>query len=158
MIANAPPPSNTSSTPTLSVQGVLGTSLLPVCGNGVCEAGERPDLTTGAGCGQDCPYPVATCGAVGGAVCNGAGACIATPSGGQCACRTSQGYTGTLCGSAAPKPSMSTESILLIIVCVVLAGVLGVVAFMVIKLRRLNVNPSAYNELQGKYNELGMMS
>jgi hypothetical protein len=53
---------------------------------------------------------------------------------------------------------MSTESILLIIVCIVLAGVLGVVAFMVIKLRRLNVNPGAYNELQGKYNELGMMS
>ena len=45
---------------------------------------------------------------------------------------------------------MSVESVLLIIVCLILAGVLSVVGFMFLKLRRLQVDPAAYDELQGR--------
>ena len=53
--------------------------------------------------------------------------------------------------SAAIKASgLGVESILLIIVCIVLAGVLGLIGFMFLKLRRLQVDPAAYDDLQGR--------
>jgi hypothetical protein len=112
----------------------------------------RVQLPSIAGCPLECRAPADA------AVCSAHGVCGYNTDASKSQCYCFDGYTGALCGAAAPKASMSTESILLIIVCIVLAGVLGVVAFMVIKLRRLNVNPGADNELQGKYNELGMMS
>ena len=107
----------------------------------------RVQLPSISGCPLECRAPSDT------AICSKQGVCGYNGDLGKSQCYCFDGYTGTLCATAAPKPSMSTESILLIIVCVVLAGVLGVVAYMVIKLRRLNVNPAAYGELQGKVNE-----
>lgn len=85
----------------VTVQGVTGTAPVTVCGNGACEVGERPDLRAGTGCSEDCPFPIAVCGAVAGKVCNGAGACTASSSGGQCACFSQQGYAGALCSQCA---------------------------------------------------------
>lgn len=42
------------------------------------------------------------------------------------------------------------EGVLLIIVCLALAAVVGAVGFMFIRLRKLQVDPSAYENLQGR--------
>jgi hypothetical protein len=36
--------------------------------------------------------------------------------------------------------------------------VIGLVVFMFLKLRKLQVDPAAYDQLQGRFNELGMLS
>ena len=82
----------------------------PVCGNGVCEAGEAP--FAGGGCPRDCPLPVKRCPSPGGAPCGGRGTCVA--SAGACLCQ--RGYSGDGCdgcasgffavgGGCAPLPS-----------------------------------------------------
>lgn len=84
-------------------------------------------------------------------VCSGNGICgFDTDSqSSRCFCYT--GYQGGTCGEgAAASGGMSAEGIILIVVCIVLAGVLGVVAFMMLKLRKLQVDPAAYGELQGR--------
>ncbi len=98
-----------------AIQAVPAVSLRAVCGNGVCESGERPNAGTGTvGCPDDCPYPVLSCPAVNGYVCNNAGACVAssfvTASGynGRCACQTAQGYAGDACELC--QPGFATAS------------------------------------------------
>ena len=66
----------------------------------------------------------------------------------QCYCYN--GWEGNACSVPISSGGMSTEGVLLIIVCLALAGVLGFLAYMVLKLRRLNVNPQAYGQLEGK--------
>ena len=105
-----------------------------------------------AGCPTQCRAPSD------GVVCTGHGVCGYNADAGRSQCYCFDGYAGALCAAAAPAPRMALETILLIVVCVILAAVLGTVAFMVVKLRRLNVNPARYGELQGKYNELGQMA
>lgn len=71
-----------SSAPDFSFASLLSSSLLPVCGNGVCEIGERPNPALGyAGCSVDCPFPVVTCPFANGKQCNGEGVCVPGSSG-----------------------------------------------------------------------------
>ena len=67
----------------------------PVCGNGVCEAGEAP--FAGGACPRDCPLPVKRCPSPGGAPCGGRGTCVA--SAGACLCQ--RGYSGDGCDGCA---------------------------------------------------------
>ena len=110
LTSGAPPSSSSSSSSSvLSIQAVTGAAPTTVCGNGVCESGERPDASS-PGCAADCPYPVLTCPVVNGAVCNAAGSCVAPSSpaaassvySGRCECRPSQGYSGDSCSECAP--------------------------------------------------------
>lgn len=113
----------------------------------------RVQLPSIAGCPLQCRAPGDT------ALCSGNGVCGYNTDAGASQCYCYAGWSGGLCASAIPSTSsLGVEGIFLIIVCVVLAGVLGLVAFMVVKLRKLAVNPAAYAELQGKYNELGQMA
>ena len=105
-----------------------------------------------AGCPTQCRAP----GDVN--VCSSQGVCGYNADAGKSQCYCFDGFTGALCGAKAAAPGMSVETILLIVVCSVLALVLAAVAYMGLKLRRLNVNPAAYGNLQGRYNELGQMS
>lgn len=83
---------------------VLGLQQAPcgVCGNGVCELGERCDASStssgGSGglcCGQDCQYSLSSCPSAPGSTvpCSGAGLCL--PGSGVCACFV--GYLGDAC-------------------------------------------------------------
>lgn len=112
----------------------------------------RVQLPSIAGCPLECRAPGDA------AVCSSRGVCGYNTDARVSQCYCYDGATGALCAATVATPGLSTESVLLIIVCVALAGVLGVVAFMVVKLRRLNVNPASLGELQGRYNELGQMA
>lgn len=83
----------------VAVASVDSADPAPVCGNGACEAGERPNPGAGVvGCATDCPVPIVTCPDVNGLVCGGVGACVANTAGeGECQCRTMQGYGGPAC-------------------------------------------------------------
>jgi hypothetical protein len=76
----------------------------------------------------------------------------------KCFCYS--GFTGADCSASAGSASagLSGEAIILIVVCVVLSMVIGLVVFMFLKLRKLQVDPAAYDQLQGRFNELGMLS
>lgn len=92
-------------------------------------------------------------------LCSGNGVCGYNTDAGKSQCYCYNGFEGPQCGSATPKPpAVSTEGVLLIIVCIALAGVILLTAYMVIRLRRLTVSADAYGELQGKFNELGQMA
>jgi hypothetical protein len=82
-----------------AITGVSSADPEPFCGNGICEAGERfnPAAPADTDCPADCPYPVLSCPAVAGAVCNGVGACVASSAGGVCQCRSLAGYGGDAC-------------------------------------------------------------
>lgn len=84
-------------------------------------------------------------------LCSGHGVCGYNTDAGLSQCYCYNGWGGSLCGSAVSSSSgMGVEGIMLIVVCIALALVLAAVGFMLLKLRRLNVNPAAYAELQGK--------
>ena len=106
--------SNGAVAPVFALQGVTSTTLLPQCGNGVCESGERPGsagASGGTACAADCPFPVLNCPTVNGSVCNNAGVCVSatgssavTVNGfnGMCNCWILQGYTGDACDACDP--------------------------------------------------------
>jgi len=84
------------------LSGVAVTSVEPsaVCGNSVCEVGERCEA--GAACPAcqklDCPYVVRRCPSAswaGGGECAGHGRCVS--SSGACQCFSEQGYVGAAC-------------------------------------------------------------
>jgi hypothetical protein len=94
-----------------------------------------------------CPLQCRT----GSTLCNGNGACGYNTDAkrSQCFCYT--GFTGSSCASGAPKPpGLSAEAIILIVVLIALAAVVGLVVFMFLKLRKLTVDPGAYDQLQGR--------
>eukprot|EP00936_MAST-01D_sp_MAST-1D-sp1_P000089 g89.t1 len=92
----------------ISSSGIMATAAMgavgpkAVCGNGVCEPGERcqNDACAG-GCGVDCPYQKRTCptpAIEGAGECyssKGAGRCIGAS--GACECNTFRGYVGRAC-------------------------------------------------------------
>lgn len=96
----------------------------------------------------------------GNTICSGNGICGYNTDAGTSQCFCNTGFGGASCGAATGGggKGMSAEGVLLIIVCIVLAGVLGLVGFMFVKLRKLQVDPSAYGQLEGKFNELGMLA
>jgi hypothetical protein len=88
-----------SSSALVTVNNVGSPTLSGVCGNAVCEAGERPDAPNGiVGCPVDCPFPVSVCPSANGQTCNGVGLCVA----GTCVCSSAQGYGGSACEQCAP--------------------------------------------------------
>ena len=112
----------------------------------------RIQLRTVAGCPVACQ--------TGATVCSGAGICAYDTDNKVSACFCNAGAAGPQCGGGGPAPSkaLSAEAVILIVVCIMLAGVLGAVGFMFIKLRKLQVDPAAYGQLEGKFNELGMLA
>ena len=111
----------------------------------------RMELKSVAGCPTQCTS--------GGVICGGNGVCgfDTDTSYSKCFCYT--GFAGSGCTAIPSGPAgLSAESIILIIVCLVLAAVIALVAFMFLKLRKLQVDPAAYGELQGRFNELGMLA
>jgi hypothetical protein len=75
-------------------------------------------------------------------------------------CFCYQGFQGADCTTPIPPPdnSISVETVFLIIMVILLVAVLGLVAFMMLRLRRLTIDPAAYGELAGRFNELGMVT
>ncbi|MDR3737890.1 MAG: hypothetical protein P4L40_02615 [Terracidiphilus sp.] len=88
----------------VGVSAVTDVKVSAICGNGVCEAGERPDSVHATlGCPADCQYPVPVCPVANGAFCNNTGVCVVGVSGvGRCVCWTGQGYTGEACTECVP--------------------------------------------------------
>ena len=89
-----------------SVLSVAATSFAPLCGNGVCELGERPFPAMNATqCPSDCPIVAFQCPHANGKPCNGAGTCLLNSEDGKsgvCACWPGHGYAGDACGECAP--------------------------------------------------------
>lgn len=101
-----------------------------------------------AGCPLQCRDPSVTTNAK---LCSGNGVCGFNQDVGASQCYCYDGFSGNLCQSSTSASSgLGVEGIMLIIVCIILVGVLGLVAFMLLKLRKIHVNPAAYAELQGK--------
>ena len=50
------------------------------------------------------------------------------------------------------------EGVFLIIACVGLVAVVVMITFMIARLRKLRVDPSSYQNLSGKFNEVGQLS
>jgi hypothetical protein len=91
-------------------------------------------------------------------ICNGKGVCGYDQDNGYSKCYCYSGSSGPGCtGGAVAAAGMPVESILLIVVCIVLAAVIGMTGFMFLKLRKLQIDPAAYSELEGRFNELGMV-
>ena len=105
----------------------------------------RVQLKSLAGCPTAC--------ITGSTLCNGNGICGYNTDAKRSQCFCNAGASGAQC-AAHPTASkqLGAEGIILIIVCLMLAGVLGLVGYMFMRLRKLSVDPSAYGELQGKYN------
>lgn len=103
----------------------------------------RVQLKSLAGCPTTC--------ITGSSMCNGNGICGFNTDTQKNQCFCNAGASGPQC-AATPKAStaLGAEGIILIIVCLMLAGVLGLVGYMFMRLRKLTVDPSAYGELQGK--------
>lgn len=112
----------------------------------------RIQIRSPAGCPAACQ--------TGATVCSGNGICAYDTDAKKSSCFCNTGAAGPQCGGGGPAPSkaLSSEAVILIIVCIMLAGVLGAVAFMFVKLRKLQVDPAAYGQLEGKFNELGMLA
>lgn len=94
-------------------------------------------------------------------ICNGHGVCAYDNAASTARCFCNSGRAGGLCQDKAEKESsggIGVEGAFLVIVCLLLAAVLSMVFFMVNKLRKLSVNPDAYQGLQGRFNELGMLA
>ena len=50
------------------------------------------------------------------------------------------------------------EGIFLIIACIGLVAVLGGIVFIIARLRKLRIDPTAYQGLTSRFNELGQLS
>ena len=114
----------------------------------------RMEVKSVAGCPTEC-----TGGPGSQSVCGGNGVCGFDTDANRAKCYCYAGYAGSGCGPAGSAAAgLSAEGVILIIVCVVLAMVIGLVGFMFLKLRKLQVDPSAYEQMQGRFNELGMLA
>lgn len=92
-------------------------------------------------------------------ICNGNGVCGYDSDNAYTKCFCYSGWGGAGCTAAvAPPKGVSVEGGLLIAVCVVLAGVIFMTGYMFVKLRKLQIDPAAYSELEGRFNELGMVA
>ena len=104
-----------------------------------------------------CPLQCLTNG--GNTICNNNGVCGYNADAQRSQCFCYSGYGGNQCDSVVhSEDGIGAEGILLIIVCIILTGVIGLIVFMYLRLRRLQVDPAAYGELQGRFNELGQLA
>lgn len=101
-----------------------------------------------------CPLQCRT----GGSLCSGNGVCGYNTDAQRSQCFCYGGFSGAMCETSNKAAGLSVEGILLIIVCLMLAGVVGLILFMFLRLRKLTVDPAAYESLQGRFNELGMVA
>jgi hypothetical protein len=114
----------------------------------------RMEIKSVAGCPTEC-----TGGPSSQSVCGGNGVCGFDTDANRAKCYCYAGYAGSSCAPAgAAAAGLSAEGVILIVVCIVLAMVIGLVGFMFLKLRKLQVDPSAYEQMQGRFNELGMLA
>ena len=95
-----------------------------------------------AGCPLECR--------TGSNLCSGAGVCGYNADAARSQCFCFSGAAGGKCEAGIAPSKLSVEGILLIVVCIMLAGVVGLVAFMFMRLRKLTVDPAAYENLQGR--------
>lgn len=110
-------------------------------------------LNTIHGCPTQCLDSKAT------TICSGNGICGYDTDAGRSRCFCNSGYAGSTCSSRTTKSHRkTTEGVILAFVLLLLVAVVGMVAYMFLKLRRLNVDPSAYENLQGRFNQLSMMT
>lgn len=105
------------------------------------------------GCPTECPV-------ANGHLCNAHGVCGYDTDGNVAACFCNDGYTGIDCtiADSGKAHGLSAEGAVLIVACILLALVMGAVGFMYFKLRKLQVDPDAYKDMGGKFNELGQMA
>ncbi len=115
------------------------------------------NVTSLYGCPLECRVPGAS-GA--GSVCGGNGACGFDTDAGFSRCFCYDGFAGTYCQEAADSgaSAQAVETAFLVIVCLMLAAVIGLTVYMVRRLQKLQVDPQAYSDLQGRFNELGMIA
>jgi len=111
------------------------------------------EIMTGHGCPQECPR-------VDGLVCGGTGVCGYDTGLETARCFCDIGYEGSNCQSHSSSSSggVNGETIALVFVCLLLALVIALLAYMWNKLRRLQLDPDAYSQLGNKFNELGQVS
>lgn len=57
-----------------------------------------------------------------------------------------------------PAEGLSVEGVFLIIACIGLAVVMGMILYMINRLRKLRVDPTAFQGLSGQFNELGQLA
>ena len=155
--SRAPPYGNTNRTFTVSLLcAPMPTSTIYTSATvfelNVCDY--RMEIKSVAGCPTEC-----TGGPGSQSVCGGNGVCGFDTDANRAKCYCYAGFAGAGCGPAGSAAAgLSAEGVILIIVCVVLAMVIGLVGFMFLKLRKLQVDPSAYEQMQGRFNELGMLA
>ena len=112
----------------------------------------RMELKSSAGCPQECTGG-------GASICGGNGVCGYDTDSQRSKCFCYTGFSGAGCApNSAAAQGLSAEGVILIVVCIVLLAVIALVAFMFMKLRKLQVDPAAYDQLQGRFNELGMLA
>mmetsp|Transcript_25982 Transcript_25982/g.72932 ORF Transcript_25982/g.72932 Transcript_25982/m.72932 type:complete len:294 (-) Transcript_25982:155-1036(-) len=110
-------------------------------------------LQSAYGCPKECPI-------VNGHICNNHGVCGYNQDRNAAQCFCNQGWKGADCTAqgSADGGGITGTGVVLIIVCILLAGVIAAVVFMFLKLRRLKVDPNSFSELKGLYNELGQIA
>ena len=112
----------------------------------------RMELKSIAGCPTECT-------ASSGSICSGSGVCGYDTDGRRSRCYCFSNAVGATCsGTVSVASGLSAEGVILIVVCLVLTAVIGLVVFMFVKLRKLQVDPNAYSALENRFNELGMLA
>lgn len=134
--------------PTVDPSSATYTAGLTVREENTCDY--RVQVPSLAGCPLECQ--------TGKNLCNGNGVCGFNVDAQRSQCYCFNNFAGSRCDVATATGALSTEGVLLIIVCLALAAVVGLVGFMFIRLRKLQVDPAAYENLQGRFNELGQLT
>lgn len=93
-----------------------------------------------------------------GNICSGNGGCGFDQKKGSTHCFCEEDREGDFCNSKKSSSSVNVAGVFLIIVSICLVAILGAMGYMVVKLRRLRVDPDAYESLEGRFNELGQLA
>jgi len=111
------------------------------------------EIKTGYGCPKECER-------VDNLVCGGQGVCGYDSVLESARCYCDSGYAGSGCQtkSSSSGGGVPGETIALAFVCLLLTAVIGLLAYMWNKLRRLQLDPDAYSQLGNKFNELGQVA
>lgn len=122
----------------------------------------RMNIFTGYGCPTECVR-----GGDDDVICGGKGVCGYDSVTEKARCFCDEGYTGDGCVEEGSSSSSSSSSsggssgglvAALVIMCLLLVGVVALVVYMGMKLRKLQLDPDAYSQLGNRFNELGQVS